>query len=85
MRKQLSIVALTNQSTLEKLNLNGDEIKLTAIERFGSKVKHTAFFCRMEDQMSKSARLPVKIRLGEVNYTEKLEGKNVFDRFSLPK
>lgn len=34
-----------------------------------------AFFCRWETKMEKAARVPVKFRLGEVQYTEGLEGK----------
>lgn len=34
-----------------------------------------AFFCRMEVKMEKAAKFPVKFRLGEVQYVEKMEGK----------
>ena len=32
-------------------------------------------FCKWEVQLEKAARMPVKFRLGEVQYVERLEGK----------
>ncbi|MCB9287934.1 MAG: hypothetical protein H6560_11505 [Lewinellaceae bacterium] len=32
-------------------------------------------FCKWEVQMEKAARMPVKFRLGEVQYVERMEGK----------
>lgn len=32
-------------------------------------------FCRIEVQMEKATKIPVKFRLGEVQYVERLEGK----------
>ena len=34
-----------------------------------------AFFCRLEVKMEKKAKLPVKVRLGDVQYVDYLEGK----------
>ncbi len=34
-----------------------------------------AVFCKLEVQLEKTLKFPVKIRLGEVNYVEMLEGK----------
>ena len=33
------------------------------------------FFCKLEVQMEKRAKFPVKVRLGEVQYVERMEGK----------
>ena len=33
------------------------------------------FFCKMEFQMEQAARFPVKIRLGDVNFVDRLESK----------
>ena len=37
-----------------------------------------AFFCKVEVRMEKSARLPVKFRLGSVDYVDRLEQKRVW-------
>lgn len=34
-----------------------------------------AIFCKLEVKMEKASGIPVKFRLGEVNYVEQLEGK----------
>jgi hypothetical protein len=33
------------------------------------------FFCKKELQLQKSVKLPLKIRLGSVSYTDRMEGK----------
>ncbi len=38
-------------------------------------VKDIAFFCRLEVKLEKKIGLPFKFRLGEVQYTERMEGK----------
>jgi hypothetical protein len=35
----------------------------------------TPFFCRIEENIEKSARFPVRVRLGDVNYVDRLEQK----------
>jgi hypothetical protein len=39
-------------------------------------VKKLPIFCKIEHNMSLKARIPVKLRLGSVDYVDKLEGKN---------
>ena len=34
-----------------------------------------AFFCKLEVKMEKSTKLPIKVRLGDVDYVDWLEGK----------
>lgn len=36
---------------------------------------HLAFFCLVELHLEKAARLPIKFRLGSVDYVDRLEGK----------
>jgi hypothetical protein len=38
--------------------------------------KQLPVFCRMEWNLEKAAKFPVRIRLGEYRYTENLEGKS---------
>ena len=37
--------------------------------------KELAFFCKLEVKMEKNAKLPIKVRLGDVDYVDWLEGK----------
>ncbi|MEM1215299.1 MAG: hypothetical protein AAGJ82_06425 [Bacteroidota bacterium] len=39
------------------------------------RVADLAFFCRLEVQLEKAARLPVRFRLGDVQQVDYLEGK----------
>lgn len=34
-----------------------------------------AFFCKVEVKMEKATHFPIKFRLGDVQYVERLEGK----------
>lgn len=36
---------------------------------------HLSFFCKKELQIEKAIKFPVKMRLGSVTYTDRLEGK----------
>lgn len=36
---------------------------------------HSAFFCRLELRIERSARIPFRFRLGDVHYNDYLEGK----------
>jgi len=38
-------------------------------------MSHTAFFCKIEDKVSRRSRFQVKMRLGDVRYTDYVEGK----------
>ncbi len=38
-------------------------------------VEDLAFFCRLEVRMEKATRIPVRFRLGDVQYVDYLEGK----------
>ncbi len=39
------------------------------------RLEHLAFFCRIEVELEKATRFPVKFRLGDVQYVDWLEGK----------
>lgn len=56
-----------SQNDLKKNKIDFSEIKF--------KAKDLAPFCRIELQLEKATNFPVKFRLGEVQYVEKMEGK----------
>ncbi|RMF22786.1 MAG: hypothetical protein D6765_13905, partial [Bacteroidetes bacterium] len=37
-----------------------------------------AFFCRIEARIEKKARMPLRFRLGSLDYVNQLEGKDPF-------
>lgn len=37
--------------------------------------EHLGFFCKAELRLEQASRIPIKIRLGEVQYVERMEGK----------
>ncbi|MGK0387595.1 MAG: hypothetical protein ACI94Y_000321 [Maribacter sp.] len=39
---------------------------------------HTAFFCRMEDKLEHKVKLPVRVRLGTLDYVDQLEQKRTY-------
>lgn len=36
---------------------------------------HTAFFCKLEDKLQRKSKVPVRFRLGDIRYTDYMEGK----------
>lgn len=40
--------------------------------------QHLAFFCRVEVKIDQAAKLPVRFRLGSVDYVDYLEGKRAY-------
>ena len=73
----------------EGIGIEEGKVSLTLQGHLNGKSKlvptgvYQAFFCRLENQISKTSKLPLKLRLGEYSYAEKLEGKNGFTHFSL--
>ncbi len=45
----------------------------------------TAFFCKFEHKLDRSSNFPMKFRLGDIDYTNAIEGKNRFDVSSFTK
>ncbi|MCB0642424.1 MAG: hypothetical protein KDC44_12325 [Phaeodactylibacter sp.] len=43
---------------------------------------HLAFFCKMEVQIEQSLQLPLKFRLGSVDYVNWLEQKNPYVHYA---
>jgi chorismate mutase len=83
--KPQSIVALTqtnkHPAALPSLSLSPNLIaiyppKVINTLPAGYYYNSVGFFCQKELQVEKALKVPLKIRLGSVNYTDKLEGKN---------
>lgn len=41
------------------------------------------FFCNIEHEVEKSSKVPLRIRLGSLDYVDILESKNHFDQYNL--
>lgn len=62
---------------LDTTFLSADYIKSKNLKiRNDFSVERLPVFCKIEHNISNKTRFPVKIRLGSVDYVDKLEGKN---------
>ena len=64
-------IAPSNLPDLETLILN----PASAENYKAYNYNHLAFFCKVEVQLEKRTKIPVKFRLGDVRYVDWLEGK----------
>ena len=72
-----SYAQLTQQFSLSQLPHPIDSLKRLSLpllpENYYS--THLGFFCKKELQVEKTTKIPLRIRLGSVEYTDQLEGK----------
>lgn len=61
--------ALSIHTLQEQAEIQGQSIYLA------DPVKHLAFFCRLEVMSDRKTRIPVRVRLGTVDYVDMLERK----------
>jgi len=62
-----------------KNNYNKELFSKSAFEESLPKQKTTAIFCVIENQILGTSKIPIRMRLGSLDYTNSLEGKNPFD------
>lgn len=55
-------------------NMNGTSLTRPLLPK-GYLYNNYSFFCKKELQIEKAIKFPVKMRLGSVTYTDRLEGK----------
>lgn len=67
---------LENKEALPNVfNLRSIMTQTTHSQQASYNCAELAFFCRLEVRMEKAAKLPVKFRLGDLQYVDYLEGK----------
>lgn len=81
---QLRSISLTNSSIISTLNLNKHNKTALPFSPLGfqqniPQYKTTAFFCLLEDKILRTSKVPIRMRLGSLDYTNSMEGKNPFD------
>lgn len=76
-----SILELTKPKLLTDLKLKKANLGSSGLNIYSPSLKHTAFFCKLEDRLGKQSKFPLKMRLGGIDYVNTLEGKN---NFALP-
>lgn len=54
----------------------GKQVKSTMLVPKTIFTHPSAFFCRLENKIWKSAPMPIKFRLGDADYVDRLEGKS---------
>ena len=78
-------MSLIQSSIIHSLDL--DKVTLPSNSLFSKsafdsnlpKYKTTAFFCVLENQIQNTSKIPIRMRLGSLDYTNSMEGKNPFD------
>ncbi|MFT4566806.1 MAG: hypothetical protein ACI9FN_001767 [Saprospiraceae bacterium] len=80
----LRSVSLVQANLIEALNLNKEHnstfsFSKSAFRKNLPKYKTTAFFCVLEDKILNTSNVPIRMRLGSLDYTNSMEGKNPFD------
>lgn len=78
LKQEASPVFITRLNLLSSLNSGvGPYSRMPARQRIPMAYQYNelGFFCKVEVQLEKHTRIPIKIRLGEVQYVERMEGK----------
>jgi len=73
---------MPNSQVLAKLNLvktPAPTLQLTSVMVKQPSLLPTAFFCKLEHKFDKNSKVPMKFRLGDIDYTDAIEGKNRYD------
>lgn len=73
-RPTLSTFQPINLSTFYSHKINPSFYQKNSIPKYYS-YNELAFFCKVEVKLEKAVNFPIKFRLGDVDYVDRLEGK----------
>jgi hypothetical protein len=73
------IAGLSANAQFREVRVNKDSLRVQPVRILPDNyyTKQLGFFCKQEIKIEKATKLPLRFRLGSLDYTDKLEGKRM--------